>query len=201
MHRSLILYIPTYPLSYQVDGPVQVRGAPAGQQRGRRLHPPRLGHRHLRPRVGHGQLGHRGMRHLQNYELFCTGWMEWMSHRKWRETKQQPIMLPGPAVPGCCLVSFCFLVDIHSILSVYQIDILQAYFLVVLGSSKWTQHFGLSYSSFLEQRGLPYLIWKRRFRTFIWPQLPCLGPIALQNLGALIDCTQVTLKNNLIQKL
>ena len=118
MHRSLILYIPAYPLSYQVDGPVQVRGAPAGQQRGRRLHPPRLGHRHLRPRVGHGQLGHRGMRHLQNYELFCTGWMEWMSHRKWRETKQQPIMLPGPAVPGCCLVSFCFPCDIHCIHSV-----------------------------------------------------------------------------------
>ena len=24
-------------------------------------------------------------------------------------------MLPGPAVPGCCLVSFCFLCDIHSV--------------------------------------------------------------------------------------
>ena len=44
--------------------------------------------------------------------------MEWMWHRKWRETKQNPSMFPGPAVPGCCLVSFCFLCDIHSIHSV-----------------------------------------------------------------------------------
>ena len=26
-----------------------------------------------------------------------------MAHRNWKETKQQPSMLPGPAVPGCCL--------------------------------------------------------------------------------------------------
>ena len=32
-----------------------------------------------------------------------------MTHRKWRETKQQPSMLPGPAVTGCCLVYFHFL--------------------------------------------------------------------------------------------
>ena len=32
-----------------------------------------------------------------------------MEHRKWRETKHQPSMLPSPAVPGCCLVSFHFL--------------------------------------------------------------------------------------------
>ena len=41
-----------------------------------------------------------------------------MSHRKQRENKQHPSMLSGPAVPGCCLVSFCFLCDIHSIHSV-----------------------------------------------------------------------------------
>ena len=29
-----------------------------------------------------------------------------MDHRKEKETEQQPIMLPGPAVPGSCLVSF-----------------------------------------------------------------------------------------------
>ena len=46
--------------------------------------------------------------------------MECMSLRKRRETKQQPSMLPCPAVPGCCLVSFHFLCDIHSIHSVYQ---------------------------------------------------------------------------------
>ena len=44
--------------------------------------------------------------------------MEWMSHWKRRETKQQPRMLPGPAVPGSCLVSFHFLCNIHSIHSV-----------------------------------------------------------------------------------
>ena len=44
-----------------------------------------------------------------------TEWMEWMLHRKGRETKQQPSMLPGPAVSGCCLVSFRFLCDIHSV--------------------------------------------------------------------------------------
>jgi len=29
-----------------------------------------------------------------------------MAHRKWKEFKQQPSMLPGSAVPGSCLVSF-----------------------------------------------------------------------------------------------
>ena len=33
---------------------------------------------------------------------------------KRRETKQHPSILPGPAVPDCCLVSYCFLCDIHS---------------------------------------------------------------------------------------
>ena len=32
-----------------------------------------------------------------------------MAHRKWKESKQQPSMLPGPAVPGCCYISFHFL--------------------------------------------------------------------------------------------
>ena len=43
---------------------------------------------------------------------------EWMSHRKKRETKQHTSMSPGPSVPGCFLVSFHFLCDIHSIHSV-----------------------------------------------------------------------------------
>ena len=46
--------------------------------------------------------------------IICTEWMELMSHSKWRETKQQPSMLPGPDVLGCCLVSFSFLCDIYS---------------------------------------------------------------------------------------
>ena len=32
-----------------------------------------------------------------------------MAHRKWKEIKQQPSMLPGPAVPGSFLASFHFL--------------------------------------------------------------------------------------------
>ena len=32
-----------------------------------------------------------------------------MAHRKWRETKQLPSLLPGPAVPGCSLIPFHFL--------------------------------------------------------------------------------------------
>ena len=53
----------------------------------------------------------------------CVEWIEWMSHRKRRETKQQPSMLPGPAVPGCCLVTFRFLCHIHSIHSVLAVPI------------------------------------------------------------------------------
>ena len=34
--------------------------------------------------------------------------MGWMAHRKWKEIKQQPSMLPGPAVPGCCFSFFPF---------------------------------------------------------------------------------------------
>ena len=32
-----------------------------------------------------------------------------MAHRKWKETKKHPSMLPGPAVPGCYFISFHFL--------------------------------------------------------------------------------------------
>ena len=51
-------------------------------------------------------------------EETSTEWMECMLHRKQRETKQQPSMPPGPAVPGCCSVSFHVPCDIHSIHSV-----------------------------------------------------------------------------------
>ena len=36
----------------------------------------------------------------------CTGRMGWMANRKCKETKHQQSMLPDPAVPGSCLVSF-----------------------------------------------------------------------------------------------
>ena len=41
-----------------------------------------------------------------------TGPVCTMSHRKWRETKQQLIGLPDLALLGCCLVSLPFLWDI-----------------------------------------------------------------------------------------
>ena len=41
--------------------------------------------------------------------------MECLSHRK---LSQVCLPMPGPAVPGCCLVSFRFLCNIHSIHSV-----------------------------------------------------------------------------------
>ena len=49
-----------------------------------------------------------------------------MWHRKLRETKQQPSTLHGSAMPGNCLVSFCFLCDIHSIHSVQGIKVVMA---------------------------------------------------------------------------
>ena len=44
-----------------------------------------------------------------------------MAHRKWKESKQQPSMLPGPAVPGSCLVSFHILWAILSTSTVHCI--------------------------------------------------------------------------------
>ena len=44
-------------------------------------------------------------------------------------------------------------------------------FWVVLASTKWPQHFGLSLSHFMEESMLPYLIWKRIVRAFIWSQM------------------------------
>ena len=43
-----------------------------------------------------------------------------MVHRNWKETKQHPSMLPGPAVPGCSLVYFHIL---WAILSTSTVDI------------------------------------------------------------------------------
>ena len=52
---------------------------------------------------------------ITEYFRSSTGRMGWMSHRKWKKTKEQPSMLPGPALPGCCLISFNFLWAIHPI--------------------------------------------------------------------------------------
>ena len=42
---------------------------------------------------------------LLKLDQVCTVLVLRIVHRKWKETKQQPSMLPVPAVPGC-LVSF-----------------------------------------------------------------------------------------------
>ena len=43
-----------------------------------------------------------------------------MSHRKWKETKQQPGTAGPGNILGCCLVSLCFLCDIHSVHGNFQ---------------------------------------------------------------------------------
>ena len=52
------------------------------------------------------------------YETKSTVLVLRMAHRKWKETKQQPNMLPGPAVPGCRLVCFHILWAILSTIPV-----------------------------------------------------------------------------------
>ena len=47
------------------------------------------------------------MWHLYLHQYTACGHR--MAHRKRKETKQQPSLLPGPAVPGCSLISFYFL--------------------------------------------------------------------------------------------
>ena len=44
-----------------------------------------------------------------------TEWIEWMAHRKQKETKQQPSTAGPGNILGCCLVSLRFLCNIHSI--------------------------------------------------------------------------------------
>ena len=56
---------------------------------------------------------------LQLKENTCTVLVLRMAHRKWKEFKQKPSMLPGSAVPGSCLVSVHFLWAILSTSTVY----------------------------------------------------------------------------------
>ena len=59
---------------------------------------------------------YRGALEMQTKGLaHCTGRMERIAHRKWKESKQQPSMLSGLAVPGCCLIYFHYLWAIHPI--------------------------------------------------------------------------------------
>ena len=46
--------------------------------------------------------------------LVSTVFVLRIAHRKWKEIKQQPSLLPGPAVPGCRSVSFHILLAILS---------------------------------------------------------------------------------------
>ena len=51
--------------------------------------------------------------------IYCTVLELRVAHRKWKETKQLPSILPGPAVPGSCLLSFHILWAILSTSTVY----------------------------------------------------------------------------------
>ena len=48
-------------------------------------------------------------RSFKQHMKYSTVRVDSLPHRKWKEIKQQPSMLSGPAVPGCCLISFHFL--------------------------------------------------------------------------------------------
>ena len=50
-----------------------------------------------------------GVKNTSNLRTNYTACGHKMAQRKWKETKQHPSLLPGPAVPGCSLVSFHFL--------------------------------------------------------------------------------------------
>ena len=96
--------------------------------------------------------------------LDVTEWMECMSHRKLRETKQQPSMLPGPAVPGWCLVTFYFLCDNYSIHSV-----------VGLVLTSWTRSF-FPYSMTIQSQhttGLLNSTFKQAYMIAIMPVSYC----------------------------
>ena len=47
------------------------------------------------------------------YEQLTTEWLEWMSHRKQKEAKQQPGTAGPGNTTGSCLISFHFLWVIH----------------------------------------------------------------------------------------
>ena len=44
----------------------------------------------------------------EDLTFYSTVRVDSLPHRKWKEIKQQPSMLPGPAVPGCCFSFFPF---------------------------------------------------------------------------------------------
>ena len=49
----------------------------------------------------------------RQHEIY-TRPVDWISHREWRETREQLIRLPELALLGCCLVSLLFLCNILS---------------------------------------------------------------------------------------
>ena len=67
--------------------------------------------------------------------MLSTACRHRMAHRKWRETKQQPSMLPGPAVPGCCWISLYFLWCKLSTRTVYPMALKPV--CTVAASGKW----------------------------------------------------------------
>ena len=76
-------------------------------------------------------------RTLESREKASTVWPNGMSHKKWRETKQQLIWLPDLALLGCCLVSLHFLCDIpfgHAVVMV------QVHFNFMLDSTNFCRY-------------------------------------------------------------
>ena len=62
----------------------------------------------------HGALTPVDVYQVINWPLYCTAPVDRMSHRKRRETKQQPSRARSGNPISCCLVSLHFLCDILS---------------------------------------------------------------------------------------
>ena len=60
------------------------------------------------------------------WNMAYTEWMEWLSHRKRKETKQQPGTAAPGNILGSCLVSLCFL-ETSTPSSVFRIKICQVF--------------------------------------------------------------------------
>ena len=85
--------------------------------------------------------------------------MGWMAHRKLKEIKQQPSMLPGPAVPGSCLASFHFRWAIHPILPVRErahgvwVTIYNGLIMILWHVSPWRTSLQFSRAKIAPRRG------------------------------------------------
>ena len=73
--------------------------------------------------TGDGRKWHHSVNTVHSRMPLQSGWsgIQWMSHRKQKDTKQQPGTAGPGNIFGCCLVSLRFLCDIHCIHYIQEI--------------------------------------------------------------------------------